>query len=256
MMLDKKQILVIFSFEFKMDRKVVDTTCNINKTFGPGTANEHIVQWWFKMSCKEDNSIENEECRSYPLEVDKDQVRGSSKLILLQLQKKLLKHSTLTILWSLGIWSSLGRWKNLAKWVPHEIKWSEVKIIQSCPTLCDPMDYIVHGILRAGIQVWVAFPFTRGSSQPRDRTQVSPIASGFFTSRATREAHELTPNQKKCLFKVFGLLLFYVRTMNNFSIALWHTMKSGFYTATSDDQLTKSSKTFLKAKFAPKKKKV
>ena len=92
MMLDKKQILVIFSFEFKMDRKVVDTTCNINKTFGPGTANEHIVQWWFKMSCKEDNSIENEECRSYPLEVDKDQVRGSSKLILLQLHKKLLKH--------------------------------------------------------------------------------------------------------------------------------------------------------------------
>ena len=42
--------------------------------------------------------------------------------------------------------------------------------------------------------------------------------------------------------------------MNNFSIALWHTMKSGFYTATSDDQLTKSSKTFLKAKFAPQKK--
>ena len=111
-------------------------------------------------------------------------------------------------------------------------------------------------ILQAGIQAWVAFPFSRGSSQPRDRTQVSRIASGFFTSRATREAHELTPNQKKCLFKVFGLLLFYVRTMNNFSIALWHTMKSGFYTATSDDQLTKSSKTFLKAKFAPQKKKV
>ena len=135
------------------------------------------------------------------------------------------------------------------------MKWSEVKITQSCPTLCDPMDYIVHGILQAGTQAWVAFPFSRGSSQPRDRTQVSRIASGFFTSRATREAHELTANQKKCLFKVFGLLLFYVRTMNNFSIALWHTMKSGFYTATSDDQLTKSSKTFLKAKFAPKKKK-
>ena len=38
---------------------------------------------------------------------------------------------------------------------------------QSCPTLCDPMDYIVHGILQAIIPEWVAFPFSRGSSQPR-----------------------------------------------------------------------------------------
>ena len=36
---------------------------------------------------------------------------------------------------------------------------------------------------------WVAFPFSRGSSQPRDRTQVSCIAGGFFTSWATREVH-------------------------------------------------------------------
>ena len=39
-----------------------------------------------------------------------------------------------------------------------------------------------HGILQAGILGWVAFPFSRGSSQPRDRTQVSHIAGGFFTS--------------------------------------------------------------------------
>ena len=45
---------------------------------------------------------------------------------------------------------------------------SEVKVAQSCPTLCDPMDYIVHGILQARILEWGAFPFYRGSSQPRD----------------------------------------------------------------------------------------
>ena len=39
-----------------------------------------------------------------------------------------------------------------------------VKVAQSCPTLCDPMDYIVHGILQARILEWVAFPFSRGSS--------------------------------------------------------------------------------------------
>ena len=59
---------------------------------------------------------------------------------------------------------------------------SEVKVIQSCPTLCNPMDYIVRGILQARIPEWVAFFFSRGSSQPRDGTQVSHIAGGFFTS--------------------------------------------------------------------------
>ena len=55
-------------------------------------------------------------------------------------------------------------------------------------TLCDPMDYIVHGILQARILEWVAFSFSRGSSQPKDWTQVSRIAGGFFISWATREA--------------------------------------------------------------------
>ena len=43
-----------------------------------------------------------------------------------------------------------------------------VKVSQSCPTLCDPVDYTVHGILQARILEQVAFPFSRGSSQPRD----------------------------------------------------------------------------------------
>ena len=66
--------------------------------------------------------------------------------------------------------------------------WSEVKVTQPCPTLCDPMDYTVHGILQARILEWVAIPFAKGSSQPGDRTQVSCIAGGFFSSWATREA--------------------------------------------------------------------
>ena len=49
----------------------------------------------------------------------------------------------------------------------------------------DPMDYTVHGILQARILEWVAFPFSRGSrgsSQPRDQTQISQTAGRFFTS--------------------------------------------------------------------------
>ena len=52
------------------------------------------------------------------------------------------------------------------------------------------MDYTVHRILQARILESVAFPFSKGSSQPRYQTQVSCIASGFFTSRATSEAQE------------------------------------------------------------------
>ena len=66
----------------------------------------------------------------------------------------------------------------------------KVQVTLSCLTLCDPMRCIVHGILQARIMEWVAFPFSRVSSQPRDWTQVSHIADRFFISWATREAQE------------------------------------------------------------------
>ena len=50
-----------------------------------------------------------------------------------------------------------------------------------------PRGLSVHGILQARILEWVAFSVSRGSSQPRDGTQVSHTAGGFFTSWATRE---------------------------------------------------------------------
>ena len=67
----------------------------------------------------------------------------------------------------------------LLGWIGVPVK---VKVSQSCPTHCDSMDYTVHRILQARILEWVAFPFSRGSSQPRDQTQVSCIAGGFFSS--------------------------------------------------------------------------
>ena len=58
----------------------------------------------------------------------------------------------------------------------------KVKVTQSCPILYNSMDCIVHEILQARILEWVAIPFSRGCPQPRDQTQVSCIAGGFFTS--------------------------------------------------------------------------
>ena len=65
---------------------------------------------------------------------------------------------------------------------------------ESHSVLSDPLQprglYTVHGILQARILEWVAFPFSRGSSQPRDQTQDSHITGGFFTSWAAREVQE------------------------------------------------------------------
>ena len=71
----------------------------------------------------------------------------------------------------------------------------ESEVPQSCLTLCDPMDCSppgssVHGILQARILEWVAISFSRGSSQARDRTQVSRIAGRRFNLWATREAQK------------------------------------------------------------------
>ena len=61
----------------------------------------------------------------------------------------------------------------------------KVKISWSCPTLCDLMDSSlpvssVRGVLQARILEWVAIPFSRGSSRPRNRTKVSCIAGNFL----------------------------------------------------------------------------
>ena len=67
------------------------------------------------------------------------------------------------------------------------------ELSQSCLTLWSPMDCSlpgssVCGILQARIQEWVAIPFSRGSSQPRDRTHISCITGRFFTIWVTRDA--------------------------------------------------------------------
>ena len=71
-----------------------------------------------------------------------------------------------------------------------ERKWK--KVAQSCPTLCDPMDYSlpgssIHGIFQARILEWIAISFCRRSSRPRDSTQISRIVGRHFTIWATRK---------------------------------------------------------------------
>ena len=69
----------------------------------------------------------------------------------------------------------------------------KVLVTRSCPTLCNPMDCSppgssVHGVLQARILEWVAIPFSRGPSRPRDQSWVSHISGKFVTVWTTREA--------------------------------------------------------------------
>ena len=73
----------------------------------------------------------------------------------------------------------LSPWRNRSSWSASEVA-------QSCPTLCNLPGFSVHGIFQAKILEWVAISFSRGSTWPRDWTQVSCIAGWCFTIWATR----------------------------------------------------------------------
>ena len=85
-------------------------------------------------------------------------------------------------------------------------------VAKSCPTLAvlwvgNLPGSSVHGILQARILEWVAISFSRGSSWPRNQTQVSYIAGRFFTNWAIREAHIPCVVWEKSTFKITGLLV-------------------------------------------------
>ena len=81
-----------------------------------------------------------------------------------------------------------ANWELTLSMLKHPFWWSKVSVTQSCPTLWDPMDCSppvssVHEILQARILEWVAISFSKGPSQPRDRTQVSYIEGDSLRSK-------------------------------------------------------------------------
>ena len=121
MMLDKKQIRAIFLFELKMSGKVVETTCNINNSFDPRTANEGTMQWWFQKFCKGDKNLEDKEHNGRPSEVDNNQLRAvieAGPLTAIREAAEELSIDYSTVIWHL---KQTGKVKKLGKRVPHEL---------------------------------------------------------------------------------------------------------------------------------------
>ena len=83
-----------------------------------------------------------------------------------------LKHRDLTICLRIQLGRAKIEIKSEIRLVPEPTILVKVKVTQLCPTLCNP--------IQARILEWVTFPFSRGSSQPRDQTQISCIAGRFF----------------------------------------------------------------------------
>ena len=94
-------------------------TCNINNTFGPGTANECTVQWWFKKFCKGDESLEDEECIGWLLKVDSDQLRAIIKADPLRTRQEIAEEVSVDHSTVIRHLKQIGKVKKLCKWVPH-----------------------------------------------------------------------------------------------------------------------------------------
>ena len=111
--------------------------------------------------------------------------------------------ATSTEQWIKKVWhiytSQISQTNTVTKGERWKVKWSEVA--QSCPTLCDPMECSlsgssVHGIFQARVLEWIAISFSRGSSQPRNQSQVSRIAGRRFTVWAMDPTKKRYPMSK------------------------------------------------------------
>ena len=104
-----------------MGCKAAETTCNINHTFSPGTANECTVQRWFKKFCKGDESLEDEECSDWSSEVDNDQLRAVIKADPLKTTQKIAKGLNVSHSIVIQHLKQIVKMKELNKWVPYEL---------------------------------------------------------------------------------------------------------------------------------------
>ncbi|KAB0340999.1 hypothetical protein FD755_024534 [Muntiacus reevesi] len=114
----------------------VETTRNINNAFGPGTANEYIVQWWLKKLCKGDEILEDEEHSGQPLEVDNDQLKAVTEADPLTTMHYVAEELNTDYSMVTQTLKQIGKVKKLNKWMPHELTENKKKknFIIKCPT--------------------------------------------------------------------------------------------------------------------------
>ena len=146
----------------KWVKKAAETILNISSASGPGTTNECTVQWWFRKFHKGDESLEDDRS-GWPSEVDNDQLRAIIEADPLRTTQEVAQE--LNINHSLVIWhlKQIRKVEKLDKLIAHAA--AAAKSLQSCLTLCDPIDDSppgspIPGILQARTLEWVAISFS------------------------------------------------------------------------------------------------
>ena len=131
----------------------------------PGTTNECTVQWWFKKFCKGDRALKMRSTVASHWKLTRTKWEQSSKLILLQLQEKLLKNSMMTVLWLFGIWSTLERWKSSVSGYLNS--WPQIKntIVLNCCVLLEFYAMMNHFSTRLWHATKSGFYTTTGDDQ-------------------------------------------------------------------------------------------
>ena len=115
-----------------MGFKAVEITCNINNAFGPGTAKEHTVQWWFKKFCKGDESLEDEEHSGWPLEVDNHQLTAIIEADPLRTTQEVAEEFNTDHSMVIQHLKQIGKVKKLNRWVPDALTTNKKIIILNC----------------------------------------------------------------------------------------------------------------------------
>ena len=104
-----------------MGHKAAETTHKISNAFGPGTANEHTVQWWLKNFCQGHESLEDEEHSGWPLEVDNDQLRAVIEADPLTTTREVAEQLHMDHSMVVRHLKQMGKVKKLNKWIQHEL---------------------------------------------------------------------------------------------------------------------------------------
>ena len=175
-----------------MGHKAAETT-RYKDMFGPETANEGTVQWWFKKFCQGDESLEDEECSGRPLEACNDWLRATVEADPLKTTREAAEELNVDYSTVIRHLKQIGKMKKLNTWMPHAT--AAAKSLQSCPTLCDPTDRSppgspVPGILQARTLEWVAISF---SNAGKWKVKVKSLSCARLFETPWTAAHQAPP---------------------------------------------------------------
>ena len=144
-----------FLIQVKTSGKATETTCNINTAFGPGTANECTVQWWFKKFCKGEESLEDEERGS---EVDNGQLRAINKSDPFPSTQEVAEELNIDDFTVIRYLKQIGKVGKLGKWVSCELTENKKQIvILKCPLILDNNSEPFLNQIVSWVEKWILY---------------------------------------------------------------------------------------------------